>query len=218
MALPCAGGSSKTPGPARPEDSTAVTPLLSGWHILRAPPPQVASSTGCAHIEHWGEGHIRLGCPAGPRTPFQDLELGLPKEAQPHPNCPRSGPSALAREPPLPEAEWRQSGPPEPLAPGTPLRQGVPSGTSLEVAGRHRQEAQREVGWPGAALRLQVTPARTAVGKSRICGAAVTWGALVWGEAGVSVSLLPGVGTRLSGLGGVCGGDGRGEPLSLSFR
>ena len=37
----------------------------------------------------------------------------------------------------------------------------VPSGTSLEGAGRHRQEAQREVGWRGAALRPWVTPARS---------------------------------------------------------
>lgn len=44
----------------------------------------------------------------------------------------------------------------------------------MEVAGRHRQEAQRVVGWLGAATRPQVTPARTAMGESRICEAAVT--------------------------------------------
>lgn len=89
MALPCVGCISKTPGPARPEDSTGVTPCLSaGAWPQGAPFP-------CS-IAHWlcsesteGRGALAGGVQRGSCS-FQDLEPGLPGEAQPHLSCLRS--------------------------------------------------------------------------------------------------------------------------------
>ena len=69
-----------------------------------------------------------------------------------------------------------RAGSQDPWLPGSLSWGVVPSGTSLEGAGRHRQEAQREVGWHGAALRPWVTLARScrdmggpSFGEKRVC-------------------------------------------------
>lgn len=65
----------------------------------------------------------------------------------------------------------------------------VPLETSLEVAERHRQEAQRAAGLPGAAQRPGSHQPGTLWAKARVWSCRDTWGILVLGEVGLSVSL-----------------------------
>ena len=119
--------------------------------------------------------------------------------------------TSVARDPdqapwpgnPATEAERGQGRLPGPLAPGVPLLGGCPL-RDLIGGGRKAQAGGPEGG--GLAWGRVEALGHTGQELPR------HGGALVWGEAGVSVSLLPGVGARLSGLGCVGGGDGMGDP------
>lgn len=91
----------------------------------------------------------------------------------------------------------------------------VPLETSLEVAERHRQEAQRAAGLPGAAQRPG-SHSQELCGQKPVCGAAVTRGGSSFWEKWVCPCLCPTRHTaqwfRMCRVGMGTG------PLSLSFQ
>lgn len=76
-----------------------------------------------------------------------------------------------------------------PLSSPVPLWRDIPLETSLEVAGRHRQEAQRVAGLPGAAQRPGSHQPGTLWAKARLWSCRDMWGILVLRKVGLSVSL-----------------------------
>lgn len=144
MALPCVGCISKTPGPARPEDSTGVTPCLSaGAWPQGAPFPCSIAHWLCSNRALRGGAHW----------------LGMSRGAHVHSktssrvSLERHSLTSVARDPdqvpwpgnPDTEAERGQGRLPGPLAPRVPLLGGCPL-RDLIGAGRKAQAGGPEGG------------------------------------------------------------------------
>lgn len=189
------GGGSLTRARRHPGDSAGVTGPSRVGPVPGAPParrhrrwprPQRAQSEGASG---WSL-------------------AGTPQQGSASPTRPRSGRQCLDWGTVFPGAGRGQSRPPGLLGSPVPVWRHVPSGTSLEVAGRHRQEARRVAG-----PTRRAPWARSHV---RSCCDGV-WGPRLRPGGAAPVFLLPGAGARLGGLGCVGGVTG-GGPLSLSFQ
>lgn len=143
-------------------------PALCGGGSLTLACQHPGNSAGLTAPPEWGmaPGLPLPGAIVAGRTQRAQREgtsgwslTGSPQQGSASPTCPGSGRQCFDWGTVSPGAERRWSRPPGPLSSPVPLWRDVPSGTSLEVAGRHRQEAQRVAGpagrgpWAGARLR-----------------------------------------------------------------
>lgn len=161
--LPYARGSSK--GPACRTQCRGHGPLLPGGDVGGGSPFPGSITHWPSPKRAWGEGRIRLGMPRGALLLSTTLNLTSDQDSPERhgltPTVQAMDTRALAGKPHSQGLSGDRVCSQEPSALRVPFWQDVPSGTSLEVAGRHRQEAQRVAGWPRAASRSPVTPART---------------------------------------------------------